>query len=91
MAIDTIEKRKSAASMVPFMPVGIEPDGTKPQAWRQTAGHGYYGILVAAVAVFLDGIRIVRTFVDVPLATGFTDVPVARAFTDVPLARTIEE
>ncbi len=45
----------------------------------------------APVAVFVGGIRIARTFTDVPLANAFRDVPVASAFTDIPLARTLEE
>lgn len=31
--------------MISAMPVAIAPDNSQPQAWRQTAGWGYYGIL----------------------------------------------
>lgn len=50
MAIDSIEKRKSVASLFAALPVAIEPDNTKPQGWRQNSGWGYYGILSTVVS-----------------------------------------
>lgn len=41
---DTAAKRRSAAGLYPLF--CITPDATQPQAWRQDAGWGYYGILV---------------------------------------------
>jgi hypothetical protein len=47
LAIDSEAKRKSVLSMYQAIPVGIKPDATQPQAWRQNAGWGYYGISTA--------------------------------------------
>lgn len=46
MALDTASKRISAASVSrKWRPPGLIPDATKPKAWRQAVGRGYYGIL----------------------------------------------
>lgn len=45
MAIDSAEKRKSLAGILPFLPVGVTPNASKDQEWRQEAGWGYPGIL----------------------------------------------
>jgi hypothetical protein len=50
MAIDSRAKRASIAGIITgVMPVGVTPDVAKPQAWRQSAGWGYYGILAGLV------------------------------------------
>lgn len=57
MAIDTAQKRKSLVGIAVPMTVGVTPDATPDQAWRQAAGWGYVGILanvVAAPTVFGD-------------------------------------
>lgn len=46
MAIDSAEKRKSISGIQHFMMVGVTPNATLDQEWRQEAGHGYPGILV---------------------------------------------
>lgn len=48
MAIDTAERRRSAAG-VPFLPVGpgVTPNAAKDQEWRQQAAWSYGGILSA--------------------------------------------
>ena len=51
---DTAAKRRSAAGLYPLF--GVTPDATKPQAWRQDAGWGYYGILVEEPSVVLSGL-----------------------------------
>lgn len=47
MAIDTAEKRRSAAG-VPHLPLGpgVTADASKPAIWRQEACWGYSGIPV---------------------------------------------
>jgi hypothetical protein len=49
MAIDTAQKRRSAAGCG-FSPLGpgVTPDAARPAAWRQQAGWGYSGIPAAA-------------------------------------------
>jgi len=46
MAIDTAERRRSAAG-VAFLPLtpGVTPNAAKDQEWRQQAGWSYSGIL----------------------------------------------
>jgi hypothetical protein len=44
MPIDDAIKRRSAGSVFPSAP-GVTPDADQDQAWRQSAGWGYYGIL----------------------------------------------
>ena len=46
MAIDTREKRQSAAWVTAIAPPSATPNASKPQAWRQSSGWGYSGILV---------------------------------------------
>ena len=49
MAIDSASKRKAIAVLsTPWMAVGITPDATPDQFWRQTAGWCYGGILAGA-------------------------------------------
>ena len=49
MAIDSAPKRKSISGIHLYANgPGVTPDNTQPQAWRQTAGYGYYGILADA-------------------------------------------
>jgi len=48
MAIDTAEKRRSISGL-PFLTPGVTPNAGKDQEWRQEAGWGYSGILVAAL------------------------------------------
>lgn len=51
MAIDTRSKRQSVAAVGRwFRPPAVTPDATPDQAWRQTAGHSYNGILAAEPA-----------------------------------------
>jgi len=52
MAIDTREKRQSAASvgMLPVPPTPT-PNASKDQEWRQEAGWGYSGILAGEAVV----------------------------------------
>lgn len=49
MAIDTAKKRRSAGG-VAFLPLGpgVTPNASKDQAWRQSAGWSYTGILANA-------------------------------------------
>lgn len=44
MAIDTREKRASLVGILPFLSVGVTPNASKDQEWRQEAGWGYPGI-----------------------------------------------
>lgn len=45
MAIDTREKRKSAASMLTgILPVAIENNSSKDASWRASSGWGYSGL-----------------------------------------------
>ena len=50
MAIDSAEKRRSAAG-VGFWVIGpgVTPNASQDGEWRQQAGWGYSGILVSAV------------------------------------------
>lgn len=52
MAIDTAEKRKSVAG-IPFLPlgVGVTPNASKDQEWRQQAAWSYSGILAGLPVV----------------------------------------
>lgn len=61
MAMDTAEKRRSAAG-VPFLPLGpgVTPNSGKDQEWRQQAGWGYSGIAAEAEVFSLPGTRAVR-------------------------------
>lgn len=48
MAIDTAEKRRSAAGCGAFpLGPGVTPDAAKGAGWRQQAGWGYAGIAAA--------------------------------------------
>lgn len=51
MAIDTAQKRRSAAG-VPFLPLGpaVTPDSAKDQAWRQEVAWSYSGIAAVTLA-----------------------------------------
>lgn len=53
MAIDTAQKRASAGSLFPGLPITQTPDAAKDQAWRQDAGWGYVGLLVSAPPAIL--------------------------------------
>ena len=52
MALNTAKKRQSASacSFYPSGP-GVEPNASKDQAWRQAAGYGYSGNLVAGITI----------------------------------------
>ena len=56
MAIDTAEKRKSAAG-IPFLPlgVGVTPNASKDQEWRQQAAWGYSGITAQLIVATIVG------------------------------------
>jgi len=57
MAIDTAEKRRSAAAVLfPTLP-GVTPNASKDQEWRQQAAWGYSGILVDAPPLIILGGR----------------------------------
>lgn len=45
MAIDSREKRASAVGITSVMSIGLTPNASKDQEWRQEAGWGYPGIL----------------------------------------------
>ncbi len=61
MAIDNREKRQSAGSAgMVFMLPGVTPNTSKDGEWRQQAGWGYSGILVA-VAILAIG-EVTATF-----------------------------
>lgn len=52
MSIDTAAKRKAISGvLVPFLLVGVTPDATHDEGWRQAAGWSYSGIAVAEVSV----------------------------------------
>lgn len=54
MAIDTEEKRRSAAG-VPFAPLfGLTPNASKDAEWRQQVAWSYSGISLAPVPVTPD-------------------------------------
>lgn len=57
MALDTAEKRRSAAG-VPLLPLGpgVMPNASQPVAWRQESGWGYSGIEVGAPVVTTGGL-----------------------------------
>ena len=69
MAVDTRQKRQSAAGIQHGVPVPVLPSGTFDQAQRQAAGWGYYGILVGAP-------------VEVPVATSIVLAAEAWEFDD---------
>ena len=47
MALDSARKRSSSIGLSFYPSVGIyTPESGAGQAWRQTSGYGYYGILV---------------------------------------------
>jgi len=51
MAIDTREKRQSAASITMYWTgANVTPNAAKDQEWRQEAAWGYSGILAAGAA-----------------------------------------
>ncbi len=50
MAIDTAEKRRSAAHVGSRRGPGVTPNALKDAEWRQQAGWGYSGIAVSAPA-----------------------------------------
>ena len=51
MAVDTAEKRKAIAGIhMRYSGPGVTPNVLKDQEWRQEAGWGYNGILVATPA-----------------------------------------
>ncbi len=50
MAIDTAEKRKSAATVLsPWAPASVTPNASKDSEWRVESGWGYSGIAISAV------------------------------------------
>ena len=58
MAIDTAAKRRSAATVAQvWMAPGVTPDATPDQAWRQSSGWGYEGILAGAAAAVADFVQ----------------------------------
>ena len=58
MAIDTAAKRRSAATVAQvWMAPGVTPDATPDQAWRQSSGWGYEGILAGAAAAVVDFVQ----------------------------------
>lgn len=66
MAIDTAEKRRSAAG-VPFVVLGpgVTPNAAKDQEWRQQSAWSYSGILVGnnnlpIMATFVKFVRVRR-------------------------------
>lgn len=62
MAIDTAAKRRSVAG-VPFHPgLGVTPNASKDQAWRQQAAWGYSGILADTVVAPTETLRMDHRF-----------------------------
>lgn len=53
MAIDTAEKRKSAAGVIGVLGMGpgVTPNASQDLEWRQEAGYGYAGIATAGPGV----------------------------------------
>ena len=47
MAIDTAEKRKTVSGIQVTQVVGVTPNATPDQAWREEAGWGYPGLVTA--------------------------------------------
>jgi hypothetical protein len=74
VAIDTAEKRKSAAG-VPFLPLGpgVTPNSAKDQEWRQESAWSYSGILAKVtgstevVSFDIDFAR-VQSYVDIKIS-----------------------
>ncbi len=56
MAIDTAEKRRSAANVDGLGAPGVTPNASKDQEWRQQSGWGYSGILASAPVAFFQEI-----------------------------------
>lgn len=46
MAIDTADKRRNVAAIIPLFTPGVTPNAAKDVVWRQRSGWGYGGILV---------------------------------------------
>lgn len=62
MAIDTAEKRKSAAAVWHTQIPGVTPNAAKDQEWRQQSGWGYSGILAGGVVLVANAVDwIIRT------------------------------
>lgn len=52
MAIDSAEKRRSAASAgIPWLIPGVTPNASKDAEWRQQSGWSYSGIPAAVPAI----------------------------------------
>ncbi len=51
MAIDSATKRKSISGIMLGIP-GVTPDASEGQAWRQSVGWSYTGILAQELDVF---------------------------------------
>lgn len=66
MAIDTAAKRRSAAG-IPALPLGpgVTPDASPGQAWRQSAGWGYVGILAGEPVVFVPATYTATVYVNI--------------------------
>jgi hypothetical protein len=79
MALDTAAKRRSAGG-VPFLPLGpgVTPDALAGQAWRQSAGWSYGGILAGA-AVVLPNILHARSLMLTPRRESLSLIRVRRA------------
>ena len=50
MAIDDAEKRRSVAGIPFWVGLGVTPNASKDQEWRQQSGWGYSGILAGGAA-----------------------------------------
>ena len=57
MAIDSKEKRASIIGINYISGPSPIPTAAKDQEWRQEVGFGYSGILVAAAAAVVSGIK----------------------------------
>jgi len=51
MAIDSREKRQSISGISVYFNLGVTPNASKDQEWRQEAGYGYPGVLTGGASV----------------------------------------
>lgn len=72
MAIDTVEKRRSAAGVPFFLGLGVTPNASKDQEWRQQAGWSYSGILAGEAADVPDVIIPINLAITLPQSISMT-------------------
>lgn len=88
MAIDSAEKRRSAAGVLGYFTggPGVTPNASPDQEWRQQAGYGYSGVLVSSVTLPTSDVYVTWTeeqaYIGFQQEKAYIDITSEKAYID---------